>query len=37
MKQPVIKFKFERVHWWIVLIALVIGVILFFGLHRHVY
>ncbi len=33
MKQPTIKF--ERVHWWIIAIALLIGVIIFFALHRH--
>jgi len=35
MKQPVIKF--ERVHWWILLIALLAGVVTFFALHRHAY
>jgi hypothetical protein len=35
MKQPVIKF--EPVHWWILLIALLAGVIIFFALHLHAY
>jgi hypothetical protein len=35
MKQPVIKF--ERVHWWILLIALLIGVATFFAFHMHAY
>jgi hypothetical protein len=35
MKQPVIKF--ERVHWWIVLIALFAGVAIFFAFHGHAY
>lgn len=33
MKEPVIQFK--PVHWWIALIALLLGVILFFALHKH--
>jgi hypothetical protein len=35
MKQPVIKF--EKVHWWILLIALIVGVVIFFALHLHAY
>jgi uncharacterized membrane protein (DUF106 family) len=35
MKQPVIKL--EPVHWWILLIALLTGIAIFFALHRHVY
>jgi hypothetical protein len=35
MKQPVIKF--EPVHWWILLVALFVGVAIFFALHRRVY
>jgi hypothetical protein len=35
MREPVIKFK--PVHWWIALIALLAGVILFFMLHKHAY
>jgi hypothetical protein len=35
MKQPVIRF--ERVHWWTLLIALLAGVATFFALHMHVY
>lgn len=35
MKQPVIKL--EPVHWWIALLALLFGVLLFFALHKHVY
>jgi hypothetical protein len=35
MKQPVIKF--ERVHWWILLIALLAGVATFFAFHMHAY
>ena len=35
MKQPVIRF--EPVHWWILLIALLIGVVIFFALHLHAY
>jgi hypothetical protein len=35
MKQPVIKF--EPVHWWILLIALLVGVLIFFALHMHAY
>jgi hypothetical protein len=35
MKQPVIKL--EPVHWWILLIALIFGVILFFAFHIHAY
>jgi hypothetical protein len=37
MKQPVIRFSFERVHWWILLIALLVGVAIFFALHLHAY
>lgn len=33
MKQPVIKF--ERVHAWIVVLSLLVGIIIFFMLHRH--
>jgi hypothetical protein len=35
MKQPVIKF--ETVHWWIALLALLVGLFVFFSLHRHAY
>ncbi len=35
MKQPVIKF--ERVHLWIILIALLAGVATFFAFHMHAY
>ncbi len=35
MREPVIKFK--PVHWWIALIAILLGVILFFALHKHAY
>lgn len=37
MKLPVLKFKFERIHWWVVLITLLIGVIIFFAFHLHAY
>lgn len=30
MRQPVIKF--EPVHWWIVLTALLVGLVIFFAL-----
>jgi hypothetical protein len=35
MRRPVIKF--ERAHWWILLIALLAGVAIFFALHMHAY
>jgi len=35
MRKPVIKF--ERVHWWILLIALLAGVATFFAFHTHAY
>jgi hypothetical protein len=35
MKQPVIKF--ERVHWWVLLTALLAGAAIFFALHKHAY
>jgi hypothetical protein len=35
MRQPVIKL--EPVHWWVLLIALLVGVVIFFALHLHAY
>jgi len=35
MKQPVIRF--EPVHWWILLIALLVGAAIFFALHMRAY
>jgi hypothetical protein len=35
MKQPVIKF--EPVHWWILLIVLLVGVAIFIAFHIHAY
>ena len=35
MKRAIIKF--ERVHWWILLIALLTGVAIFFAAHLHAY
>ncbi len=37
MKQPVIRIRFEPVHWWILLIALLAGAAIFFALHLHAY
>ena len=35
MRQPVIKF--EQVQWWILLIASLAGLAIFFALHLHAY
>jgi len=35
MNKPL--FKPEPIHWWILLIAILFGIVLFFAFHVHVY